>query len=394
MGVTLEDPALFFIVIGCLLLAGVACDALGHKTHVPRVTLLLLVGMAVGKAGFDALPNESERLFPLFADISLLMIGFLLGGRFHLSALRRMGRQVLSLSLGKVAAVALCVGAGMHLLGAPAEAALALAGIAAATAPAATVDVVHQTRAKGPMTSLLLMAVAIDDVWALTLFTLLAAWAGMIRGAYDGAIWQGLWEVFGAGLLGLALGLPTAQLTGRLKPGEPMMIEALGAVLVCGGLALWLNVSFFLSAIVLGATVANLAKHHDYPFHAIENIEAPFLLLFFLLAGATVEMEQLRHTSWLALGYVVFRTVGLMLGAWCGGALGRLAPKQRLLMGMSLLPQAGVALGMALVAAKRFPELASLILPLVIGSTVFFEVTGPFFTRLALKRAGEIGDDG
>jgi Kef-type K+ transport system membrane component KefB len=180
-----------------------------------------------------------------------------------------------------------------------------------------------------------------------------------------------------------------AYLTGRLQPGEPTLAEALGIVLLCGGLAIWLNLSFILAGMVLGATVANLATHHRRPFTAIEGIEWPFMILFFILAGASLEMDALWETSLLGIAYILLRMVGLVIGAWAGGIMSDADPAWRHWMGMALWPQAGVALGMALLASHHLPEFKAVIMPVVIGSTIIFELIGPVMTRKALIKAGE-----
>jgi Kef-type K+ transport system membrane component KefB len=199
----------------------------------------------------------------------------------------------------------------------------------------------------------------------------------------------GAWEIVGALLLGLLLGIPMAYITGRLKPGEPTQAEALGIVLLCGGLAEWLQVSFILAGMVLGATVANLAAHHRRPFTAIEGIEWPFMILFFILAGASFEIHTLQDIGLIGVAYILFRLIGRVVGAWGGGIIGGANPVLQRWMGMALWPQAGVALGMALLASHHLPELKEIILPVVIGSTIIFELIGPVMTRRALIKAGE-----
>ena len=139
----------------------------------------------------------------------------------------------------------------------------------------------------------------------------------------------------------------------------------------------------------MGMVVTNLARHHKRPFHAIEGIEWPFLVLFFVLAGASLDIEALWLASSVLLAYVILRVLGRLFGAWLGGALCRDDPRQRWWMGLAMLPQAGVALGMALVAMQRLPAMAEVIVPVVVGATVIFEVVGPVFTRLALRQVGE-----
>jgi len=150
-------------------------------------------------------------------------------------------------------------------------------------------------------------------------------------------------------------------------------------------------VSFLLAAMVTGAVIANAARHHARPRREIETFEQPFLVLFFILAGASLELARLPEIGAVGLGYVVLRSVGLVAGAAAGARLAGLGGREGALIGLAILPQAGVALGMALVAASRFPEIGERLLAVVIGSTVVFELFGPLATRLALVRAGEIG---
>ncbi len=209
---------------------------------------------------------------------------------------------------------AVLTGTGLAILGAPLEVALLLAGIAPATAPAATLDVVRELRARGKFTDTLLDIVAIDDAWGLMLFSLLLAVTHILsgQGEVTGILLTGLWEVGGAILLGLTMGFPMSFLTGRILPGEPTQAEALGWVLLCGGLAVWMEVSYILAAMVLGVVVANFATHHRRPFHAIEAIEWPFMILFFLLAGASLHTETLAQVGTLGVAYIVLRSLGLI----------------------------------------------------------------------------------
>jgi Kef-type K+ transport system membrane component KefB len=302
---------------------------------------------------------------------------------------------VLAMSIGEVLLTALLVFSVLSLFGAPVEIALLLAGIAPATAPAATLDVVREYRAKGRFTDTLLGIVAIDDAWGLLLFSLLLATAQAYSGQSGAAdvLASGSWEIGGALLLGLVLGVPMAYLSGRVRPGEPSQAEALGIVLLCGGLAVWAGVSHILTSIVLGATVANLARHHERPFHAIEGIEWPFLILFFLLAGAALHVEAIGQVGLLGIAYITLRVAGRILGTRLGGWLSGTEPVTRRWIGLALLPQAGVAIGMALLASQRFPELKDTLLTVVLGSTVVFELLGPVMTRRVLARVGEIRPD-
>jgi len=383
------QTAEFLFALGGLLLLGLAGDYLGRHTFLPRVTLLLLVGILVGEQALDLVPASLSAGFEITAYMALLMIGFLLGGKLTLPALRSMGHALLWVSLCAALGSALLVTLTLRALGVPLDVAIVLGCVAAATAPAATTDTVLESGSRSSFSRLLLAIVAIDDVWALILFSFGLALASLINGSAEaaGSLLTATWEIGGAILLGVAIGLPAAYLTGRLRPGQPMLTEALGLVFACGGAALWLEVSFLIAAIVMGGMIANLARHHEYPFHEIENIEWPFMVIFFMLAGASLEIDALAALGLIGIGYLLARALGKIGGAWLGALLGDAGHQVRCWMGVALLPQAGVAMGMALMAAQQFPEHRQFILSLVISTTVFFELAGPVFTRIALRRA-------
>lgn len=388
----MDNLGLIITTLGALLLVGLVGDLASRRLPVPRVTLLIVFGVVIGPI-LGAMPEQAEDWYPFVSDLALLMVGFLLGGKLSRKTLREVGRHVVVISLFEVAGVCLCVLFGLLAAGVKVEIALLLAGIAPASAPAAVTNVVQELKARGRYTDTLLGIVAIDDAWGLILFSVLLASVQVVAGGADGvaveALLRGGWELGGAILLGLVVGVPAALLTGRLQPGEPTQAEALGVVLLAGGAAIWLEVSFLLTAMVVGATIVNLARHHDRPFVEIENIEWPFMVLFFVLAGASLHVEQLMHVGLIGVAYILLRAVGLVLGAFAGGSVSGAEPRVRRWMGLAIMPQAGVALGMALVAGNSFPGLRDTLLPLVIGSTVVFELLGPALTRMAILRAGE-----
>ena len=391
----MHQTAQFLFALGAILLLGRAADFLGRRTFLPRVTLLLLVGILVGDQVLGLIPAALSARFEVIANMALLMVGFLLGGQLTLRSLRGMGRQLLWISLSATLASVLMVALVLTAFGLPIEIAILLGCIAAATAPAATTDTVIESGRTGPFCRLLLAIVAIDDAWALILFSLALAAVSFLNGigGIESQLLTAAREVFGAVALGCVIGVPAAYLTGRLTPGQPMLTEALGLVFICGGAALWLEVSFLVSAMVMGAVIANMATHHDYPFHEIENIEWPVMVVFFMLAGASLEIGMLRELGLVGLVYLLARAGGKMSGAWFGARASRAGPAVERWMGLALLPQAGVAIGMALLAANRFPEYRQVILSVVISTTVLFELAGPAFTRLALRKtAGQLPD--
>jgi Kef-type K+ transport system membrane component KefB len=383
----MSQTAEFLFTIGAILLLGLAADYLGRRTFLPRVSLILVFGVLVGDEALGIIPETITQHFEVITNIALLMIGFLLGGKLTINSFRQYGRLVGWISISATLATTAIVTFALVIFGVNLDIAILLGCIAAATAPAATVDVVLESGDESAFSRLLLGIVAIDDAWALLLFSLGLALVSLLN-SMDGdlvPVIDAFHEIFGAMILGIVIGLPAAYLTGRLKPGQPMLTEALGLVFTCGGLVLWLDVSFLIAAMTMGAVIANLAKHHDYPFHEIENIEWPFMVIFFLLAGASLKIGVLTELSLIGIVYLLARICGKLIGAWLGAVAGHAGEEIRHWTGMAMMPQAGVAIGMALLTANRFPEYEQAILAIVIGSTVFFELVGPVFTRMALK---------
>lgn len=385
----MQSTSQFLLALGGILLLGLVMSTIGQRTLLPRVTLLLILGVVIGKEGLDIIPTIFSDRFDIIAVIALLMVGFLLGGRLSIDYLRQSMGRVLWISITSAIVTAVSVGLGLMWFGVSKEIAILLGCIASATAPAAVLDVVTESNYKGPFRDLLLSIVTLDDAWALVLFAVGVAIVSSFNGyGIDGSSFlMPVRDIGGAIILGLLIGFPAAYLTGRLKPGQPILSEALGLVFVCGGLAIWFDVSFLIASMTLGAVVTNFAKHHEYPFHAIEGIDWPFMVIFFVLAGASLELKAVAEVGLVGIVYILCRIVGKLLGTRIGSQFSRADQLTKSWMGVALLPQAGVAIGMALVASNYFPEYRQTLLSVVIGSTIFFEIIGPVFTRLALRRA-------
>ena len=383
------DLAISFTTLGALMIAGLAAQWLGQKTAIPRVTLLIGLGMAVGPTGADVISSVAQQTFPWISHITLSMVGFLLGGKLHVGFLRSQGEAIFSSSLW----VTLCTWATVTVacgwLTDNWPLSLLLGAIATATDPAATYDVIRESRMDTPFTRRLLGIVSLDDVWGLVIFSLSAIVAGVMLDAQLDAALLGLWELGGAVVLGAVIGLPVAWLTARSSEGEPLLIEALGAVILCAGLAEGLGVSYLMACIVMGATVTNVARHHNRPFHAIEQIEWPFMMLFFILAGASLDVEIVAHLGWLGVAYVAARIAGRLLGGLACSARQSWSAGEGLAMGSALLPQAGVAIGIALIGSQAFPAYADPLLSTAIAGTVVFELVGPPCTRHSLRYSSD-----
>ena len=385
----MHETAEFLLTMGGILLLGLITNFIGKRTFLPRVTLLLLFGVLISKDGLDLIPTSFIQLFEVITDLALLMLGFLLGSKFTLSTLKNNGQQLFYISIFAALTTTILVTLGLVIGGVQLPLAIIIGCIAAATDPAATVDAINEFNRKTPFSDLLLKIVAIDDAWALIIFSIGLSMVAALMGTEDIAspMLNTTIEIGGAVILGVALGVPSAALTGKLKPNEPILSEALALVFICGGIAMWLEVSYLIASMVMGATVVNLAKHHEYAFHEIENIESPLMVIFFVLAGASLELGLLKQLGVIGAIYIVMRTIGKFSGAWIGGVFSKATVIEQRWTGLALLPQAGVAIGMALVASHQFPEYRQTLLTIVISSTVLFEILGPICTRFALVQA-------
>ncbi|NNE38356.1 MAG: cation:proton antiporter, partial [Gammaproteobacteria bacterium] len=255
----------FFITLGGIFLLGLATDYIGRYTILPRVTLLLIFGIVIGENGLDLIPEIFTNNFYLITNIALLMIGFLLGSKLTYKLLRNASGQLFWISVSGAFVTAIVVTAGLYLVGVALEIAVLLGCISSATAPAATADVVIENNSNNPFSNLLLSIVAIDDAWALILFSLGLALHSVILGLNDqvSPLLHAFHDIGGAILLGVIIGAPASYLSGRIRPGQPILTEALGLVFTCGGLALYFNVSPIIAAMVMGAVIVNFGKHHE-----------------------------------------------------------------------------------------------------------------------------------
>ncbi|MGE4344355.1 MAG: cation:proton antiporter [Geoalkalibacter sp.] len=387
----LNTPAMNMILLGVILSMSIFADSVARRTKIPRISLLVLVGLSVAVIQQVVLGQQGVKILeqigaPLI-QLALVMVAFLLGSELTVDRLRSTGSLILMISLSVIGVGGVAVCCGLLALGFPLTLAMALAAISVATDPAAVSQTINEGGDKSLTARVLLGIVAIDDGWGIVVFGFTMAFLGWLISS-DGtlALMQAVWELGGALLLGAVIGLPAAWLTGRLRPGEPTQVEALALILLLAGLSSSLGVSSLLAAMFAGALIANLSTHHTRSFKEIEHIEWPFLVFFFVLSGARVDLYNLGHAVGLTLAYIVLRTggrfLGGMLGVWFVRKKNADLPKN---IGLALTPQAGVAIGMALLAAEHFQEQSALLLPVVVGSTLIFEMAGPFLVRRVLR---------
>lgn len=381
--------------IAVLFLLGFGAQKLFQRIKLPMVTAYLILGILIGPYCLNLIHIKILNASGIFSEIVLGIIAFTIGRNFSLDSFRRIGKSVLVISLFEVALACSLVTLVFQLIfHKPFYTTILFGAIAAATAPAATIAVVREYRAKGVLTSTLLGVVAIDDAWGLILFAVAFAFS---RALYSGGtiliykvLGLALFEIFGALLIGAVMGWFLSILSKLAKTRGEILVYTLGFILFAVGIARILNLSVLLTGMSLGATTVNLMPRDRGFFEAVESVDPVLFLIFFTLVGAELKVPALVYLGMMGVAYLFARVIGKFLGAYIGGQVMRAEDKIKKWLGLGLVPQAGVALGMALYVDSYLPEVGNLILPVIIGSTILYEIIGPACTRVALSKAGEI----
>jgi Kef-type K+ transport system membrane component KefB len=271
---------------------------------------------------------------------------------------------------------------------------LLLGATAAATAPAATFMVVREQNAKGPFTNYLLMAVTFDDAVGIIIFDFCTVIARAIL--YGGGInvaeviVSPLQEIGMSVLCGVALGLLLTLICRYIPAKEGATIVTIAIVLLAAGLSNQFGFSPLLSAMVLGAIFANASKTSRNVFQYVDEWTPPLFLLFFVISGATLDVSLLPRVGLIGLAYALLRAFGKIFGDNLGATIVRAPEEVKRYLGFAMLPQAGVAIGFAMLIKNMFPELGY-ITTIVMTIVIIFEIVGPIGTQYALKKSGSVG---
>ena len=391
LSIEFNQSTLNIVLMGVILSVSIFADTLAKRTSVPRISILVLVGVGIAIVQQVCLGNQSgpllDGLSELLIKLALVMVAFLLGSDLKMDRLRLTGPLILVISLFVTVVGGFIIGAGLLMLGFPIVVVISLSAVSVATDPAAVSETIRESGDTRLRAKVLLGIVAIDDAWGIVVFGLCMAVLGWVLSSNGQmALLHAFWELGGAIILGVLIGLPAAWLTGRLRPGEPTQVEAIAVILLLTGLSSLLDVSSLLASMVAGTMVANFSSHHTRSFREIEHIEWPFLVFFFVLSGASIDLYKVGDAVGLTVLYIILRMAGRVFGGFL--AVLFIRAEQKTLprnIGLALTPQAGIAIGMALLAADQFPEVRDTILPVVVVSTIIFESVGPVLVRRVLN---------
>lgn len=434
----MSTSASILLLLSLTLLSGLILSRLAKRLQLPAVTAYLIAGVLIGPyalgllgskigingLGFTAIPNgrggyTSEYLaaFAILSDVALGFIAFSIGNEFRVSQLKKIGKQATIVGILQAVITTLLVDAiliVMHFLMPdvlPLEAAIILGAIASATAPAATLMVVKQYKAKGPVTDILLPVVALDDAVGLILF---AVSFGVARGVYSGQIdilsivVNPLIEIIGSITLGAVMGYLFSFFERFFHSRSKRLAVSVGFVFLTIALSklkfeignVHIGFSSLLTCMMLGTIFCNVCDFSEELMDRVDRWTAPLFIVFFVTSGAELDLSVFTNILIVLIGvaYIISRSAGKYSGALLSSKLAKCDDNIVKYLGITLLPQAGVALGMADIVKGSAEFAGTTIATIVVSITLFavliYELVGPALTKMALTKAGDINPEG
>ncbi len=384
--------------LGVILLFALLVGHLVKFARVPEVIGYLLAGMIVGPSVLGFVTQENLQSLRVFSEVGLGLILFSIGAVFELSRMKKTGAKVVGIALTESAAAAVIVFIVMLGLGQGVRASVILGAIAVSTGAASTLMVIRENNSAGPFTDTVTAVIGLNNIFALVLFSVVAgsveiaamvANGGVTFARVAATVFPLIWELLGSTALGFLVGLLLASWASQVKESGEVLILLIGCVLLTVGVASALDLSPLISSLAVGATMANLSSKSRKLFEALSRTDPPLYVIFFVLAGADLNLRQLPSLGLVGVAYVVARTIGKVGGAWFGARRARFGAAIERPLGFAILAQAGLAVGLVLIARQRFPDIAQTIKTVVLGSIVIFEIFGPLSARIAIGRSGE-----
>ena len=404
--------------ISIALCAGLLVSRFVKPLKMPAVTGYLIAGILIGpyclgRLGIAGLgfPSMTEvKALSLFNDVALGFIAFAIGNEFRLSQLKHTGRQATVIGIIQALVAALLVDVvliALHefVLGErlPLADAITLGAIATATAPAATLMVVRQYKAKGKLTDLLLPIVALDDAVGLIVFSISFGIAKALNlGMFDltSILLEPILEIIASLLLGLIMGIIFSAVEKYFKSNSKRLSLSITFVILTVALSMMefhigavkVGFSSLLVCMMLGTVFCNVCDFSEEIMGKTDRWTAPLFILFFVLSGAELELSVLGNLAIVGIGlaYIVTRSIGKYFGAYISAKAVHCEPLIQRYLGITLLPQAGVALGMSVTVAQTLGEGGQMVRNIVLFGVLIYELVGPTLTRIALTKSGDI----
>ncbi len=427
-----NEPLLLF---GIVVISGFYMGSIVKRFRLPSLIGFMILGVLLGPSVLNLFTNEKLINLSFITQIVLGFVAFSIGSELSIRSLRQLGSGIISIILAESFMAFLLVMLAVYALTQSWILALLFGSLAPASAPAGTVAVIQEYRAKGNLTKALYAVVGFDDGLAILIFGFAAALAknllmvklnvGFVSEGFLASMKQPALEIIGSLVLGTVLGFIFCQLVRRLHASRNILIMTFGFILFATGLSNILHLSGILTNMTVGFILVNTRREAF-----VHRVIAPsfelmplFFLMFFCLAGAHLNISILRHIGFIGAIYIFARSLGKITGARLGAMIGKTEQKIKKYIGLGILSQAGVAIGLALIIRHEFehlamnPEVANAVClyaeqhpntarilfdPLAISTSlitvvtatcIVFEIIGPILTKYALEKAGEIPKD-
>ncbi len=385
------------LCLGIVLIGALVAEKIISYLKIPAITSYILLGILLGPYALNVTGGGLIASSELLSNIVLGFIAFHIGKNFSVEHFRRIGKAVLSVSISVTVATLICVTVGIYYVAhQPFHIALLFGAIATATAPATTMMVIRQYKARGLFTDVLLGTVAIDDAWGIMIFSVSLAIAQVLQiGQFSEWIIMTVTvkaaaKIFLSVILGSIMAIIASRISGYLKRRENVLTFILGAILINTGVALHFHISPLLSNMFFGAVLVNIEKTSFRFFESVNSVDWPLYVMFYVLAGANLDIGILSSLGLIGSVYIISRIIGRIGGAYAGAVITGADQSIRRYMGLALMAQAGVAIGLAMMAKASLPHTGGAILNTIIATTVVYEIFGPVATRYALLKAKDI----
>lgn len=384
---------LFYLAIG--MLGGLLATRVTRLVKLPNVTAYLIAGVLIGPCVLKLVPSETLSNFSIITEAALGFIAFSIGDQFKIESLKAIGKPALVItaleSLGAVA----CTMSITLLLGFDPVVCVMLGALSASTAPAATLLIVRQYKTSGPLTDMLLPVVAADDATGLIAYSICVNIAlGLINHdafSFVNTVLIPLVNIVIALLVGAVIGFVLALSHRFFKSHTNRMSIAIACVFLGVGIADYFDLSNLLLCMAMGAVYVNLRDDAERILGCIDDWTYPLFMLFFVISGAELNLSTLPKVGLIGIVYIFARFGGKFIGSWIGGTITHQPAVVKDNIGWALMPQAGVAIGMATMALAQLPlEYGQQIQTVILSATLVYEIVGPIASKNALKRAGEI----
>lgn len=384
--------AIFYL--GIAMTAGLLMTRLIRLIHLPNVTAYLLAGVLIGPYVLGWVTKDMTDSFTVITNVALGFIAFSIGDEFKLSSLIAIGKPAIVITVLESVMAVVLVDTITIVCGFPKPMCIVLGALAASTAPAATLLVVRQYHAHGPLTNMLLPVVAADDATGLIAYSISISIAvGMINGdpfSVTNTILKPILQIIISLLLGSGFGILVALSHRYFHSHTNRMSICIAAIFVAVSLADRWGLSSLLVCMALGAFYVNMRSDSERILQCIDDWTYPLFMLFFVISGAELDLSALPKVGVLGLIYLFTRFGGKFLGSYIGASVMKCDDVIKKNIGWALMPQAGVAIGMATMALRQLPGYGSQVQTVILSCTLIYELVGPIATKNALRRAGEI----